>query len=111
VGLLLRGASPQEYLIWGILFIGWPCILWRGHAMARAIRGPFRDPFLDTVEARARKRLCPGCGYDLRGSPPGLPLDRLGGVDVGPRACPECGSVWPLVPPPADVPAVISGPP
>lgn len=40
---------------------------------------------------------CCDCGYPLADVPPGLPVD-LAGVNVGPRACPECGAAWPLVP-------------
>jgi hypothetical protein len=56
--------------------------------------------------ARGRLRLalsgrrCADCGYDLRGLDPALPAKLLDGTDVGPVACPECGSPWPLVPPP-----------
>ncbi len=32
----------------------------------------------------------------------GLLPEHTGGVDVGPRACPECGVPWPLVPPPCE---------
>lgn len=46
-------------------------------------------------------RRCPDCGYDLTGAPPAIDPTRLAGADVGPRLCPECGSPWPLLPPPA----------
>jgi hypothetical protein len=46
------------------------------------------------------RRCCPDCGYDLRGLDAALPPSMLGGTDVGPDLCPECGSPWPLVPPP-----------
>jgi len=45
-------------------------------------------------------RRCPGCRYDLSDSPPGLPPQSLNGQWPGPRRCPECGSAWPLIPPP-----------
>lgn len=44
-------------------------------------------------------RQCPGCGYYLRKLneiEPGLTRH----VEVGPRYCPECGMMWPLIPPP-----------
>lgn len=43
---------------------------------------------------------CPDCGYGLRGTPPGVAPERLKGLPTGPAACPECGSPWPLIPPP-----------
>jgi hypothetical protein len=42
---------------------------------------------------------CPDCAYDLTGVPSAIPESRLG-LSTGPRACPECGASWPLVPPP-----------
>lgn len=63
-------------------------------------------PFVmtDDVPRQARDRLnigsCPDCGYSLVGVRPGIPIERAG-LDAGPRACPECGCAWPLVPPPA----------
>ncbi len=45
-----------------------------------------------------KRRLCPDCGYNLRGCPSGLDPGLLG-LDPGPRRCPECGSAWPLLPP------------
>jgi hypothetical protein len=52
-------------------------------------------PVKDAVDARK----CPDCHYDLRGALPGVAEACVGGIDVGPRHCPECGSVWPLLPP------------
>lgn len=54
----------------------------------------------DVTLDRAALRHCPDCDYDLDGLPPALPPDKMFGVDVGPRHCPECGGLWPLVPPP-----------
>jgi hypothetical protein len=58
--------------------------------------------------ARRRKRLrgalaqvnCPDCGYDLRDCAPAIAREGLGGFFIGPERCPECGSLWPLLPPP-----------
>lgn len=45
-----------------------------------------------------RDRCCPDCGYDLVTVKPAFEPSML--HVIGPRACPECGSPWPLVPPP-----------
>jgi hypothetical protein len=58
----------------------------------RRVRGRLRDAL--------SLRSCPDCGYDLKGHDPALPPGMLGSTDVGPALCPECGSPWPLVPPP-----------
>ena len=50
------------------------------------------------------QRACPTCGYDLKGLPPAIETGMLKGLDAGPRVCPECGTLWPLVPP-GDVPS------
>ena len=49
---------------------------------------------------RARGGRCPDCDYDLRGTPSVIDPSELGGVNVGPRTCQECGCAWPLLFPP-----------
>jgi len=45
---------------------------------------------------------CPDCSYPLLGLPDGEP--RTGAVPgIGPRRCCECGTPWPLLPPPIPV--------
>lgn len=42
-------------------------------------------------------RRCPACKYDFLGIPDAVPAAALGGVEIGPRACPGCGRRWPLL--------------
>jgi hypothetical protein len=50
-------------------------------------------------------RHCPDCNYDLSASHADPPLDPESlGINLGPRHCPECGALWPLVPPPIPTP-------
>lgn len=49
---------------------------------------------------RLESRSCPDCGYRLQGAPAAVAPKLLKGVPSGPVACPECGSPWPLIPPP-----------
>lgn len=56
-----------------------------------------RLPYVSVQLRRAlREGRCPDCGYDLKGIPSAVPV--VGGVNVGPAVCPECGTRWPLVP-------------
>jgi hypothetical protein len=50
------------------------------------------------LQRTLRNRCCPDCGYDLVTVKPAFEPSML--HVIGPRACPECGSPWPLVPPP-----------
>jgi hypothetical protein len=52
------------------------------------------------LRARILHRCCPDCGYSLEGLPETIDLGVVG-IRVGPAHCPECGSLWPLLPPPA----------
>lgn len=45
------------------------------------------------------QRACPTCAYALDGLPSAIEPRLLKGLDPGPRVCPECGTLWPLVPP------------
>lgn len=47
-------------------------------------------------------RQCPNCGYDLASNPPAIAPELTGGYSAGPARCPECGSPWPLLPPPVE---------
>jgi hypothetical protein len=42
---------------------------------------------------------CPDCDYELGAIPAAIPPSLVGGVNIGPAVCPECGSPWPLLPP------------
>lgn len=50
-------------------------------------------------KAKLFVRRCPNCEYDLSSLPPELHPEKLDGLFIGPRVCPECGDWWPLVPP------------
>lgn len=42
---------------------------------------------------------CPACSYDVSALS-AIPHAQLDGQIIGPDRCPECGTPWPLVPPP-----------
>jgi hypothetical protein len=44
------------------------------------------------------RRICPDCAYPLNSLPPAIDAIPERGLELGPRACPECGVKWPLVP-------------
>lgn len=46
----------------------------------------------------SRAVICPECGYSLRAHV--KQVEQTTGRTVGPARCPECGTHWPLVPPP-----------
>lgn len=46
----------------------------------------------------SRAVICPECGYSLRAH--ANQVEQTTGKTVGPPRCPECGTHWPLVPPP-----------
>src|SRR5690606_39549887 len=70
---------------------------WLGLISLALARGEF-------IRRRTLRRLdslsCPDCGYSLHSAPNAIDPARLGGLPSGPVACPECGSPWPLIPPP-----------
>lgn len=68
--------------------------------------GSFRyfPMLLRRAQRRYNERQCPDCTYDLSKSTPAIAPELLDGQFIGPRRCPECGTHWPLVPPP--VPSV-----
>ena len=59
--------------------------------------------FLRVGNRRVHQRMlagqCPDCGYDATAVPPAFDEPSL--ATLGPARCTECGSPWPLVPPPA----------
>lgn len=56
-----------------------------------------RDFYRFRVDALVYRR-CASCRYDLSACPPAIDPQRFGHWNVGPRLCPECGALWPLVP-------------
>jgi hypothetical protein len=78
----------------------WMWIFWTLMILA-ALLGPFRLRRLRRRLLRAlNERVCPNCWYDLVSLPPALEPKLTGGYSTGPSRCPECGSPWPLLPPP-----------
>jgi hypothetical protein len=98
IGLLLSivrsSATPRIRFDWS------PCLLQIG------VWVPVLTHFYFGLRIRRRLRgalarvSCPDCGYDLRGLAPAVSRAQLDGVSTGPERCPECGSLWPLIPPP-----------
>lgn len=56
-------------------------------------------PAMDQAIDRFSNRRCVDCNHDLRGVASAFPADQMEGTNIGPRACPKCGTPWPLVPP------------
>lgn len=54
---------------------------------------------VERMAERAWDQRCVDCGYSLKELAPALPGAVEGVRTVGPECCPECGTVWPLVPP------------
>ncbi|HVZ94692.1 MAG TPA: hypothetical protein VG797_09300 [Phycisphaerales bacterium] len=65
-----------------------------------AIGGSFGHRRIVTIDRDCADRACPDCGYDLSGTPEGLPGVAAAGRRAGPARCPECGIPWPFIPPP-----------
>ena len=57
------------------------------------------DEAVDRAMERFARRHCVDCNHDLSKAPSALPTEPMDGTNVGPRACPKCGTPWPLVPP------------
>lgn len=71
-------SSPSVFLIVG----GSLGFSWSGSAIRKHLKG--------RLVASAAQKACGDCGYLLE----------AGGEGIGPARCSECGSPWPLVPPP-----------
>lgn len=53
----------------------------------------------ETTESLSQAQ-CPDCSYTLAAIPNAIDPALLNGISTGPARCPECGTHWPLVPPP-----------
>lgn len=53
-----------------------------------------------TPAEKLKESICMDCGYSLAETKPAIAAKDLDGLWVGPRACPECGAPWPMLPPP-----------
>lgn len=47
-----------------------------------------------------QNKVCPDCSYLLGNLPSAIPQEYGSDFWLGPQHCPECGSWWPMVPPP-----------
>jgi hypothetical protein len=83
--------APASQFAFGAMLAG------LGLMIAAAVRSTF---VRHGIRRRFESLCCPDCGYGLRDAEPAIPPERLGGILSGPAACPECGSPWPLIPPP-----------
>lgn len=95
---VISGASFGLGLGAGLVTLGGSAIV--SMALVIAWLTGWMSPIDDSLWARFESGRCPSCGYDLRALACPIPLTLTGGVDLGPARCPECGSAWPLVPPP-----------
>jgi hypothetical protein len=101
-----------DIVFWALLIPAWVVVLWLDNqswllwlifaaiialVFIRGRRQNLAASLMDAIEHRA----CPACGYDLNGSPDGIEPDLVLDTRTGPRVCPECGTPWPLLPPPA----------
>jgi hypothetical protein len=57
------------------------------------------DNAVDQAMERFANRCCVDCNHDLSKAASALPVEPMEGTNIGPRACPNCGTPWPLVPP------------
>jgi len=63
------------------------------------IRRLFRMTKIVRLRSAVMRERCPECGYDLSHGAD-IVMERTRGiVRIGPRLCPECGLLWPLLPP------------
>ena len=87
--LTITDASDSAFSLFPLaVVISWPFVLLA---------------FLRIGNRRVHHRMlagqCPDCGYDATALPPAFDEPLL--ATLGPARCTECGSPWPLVPPPA----------
>jgi hypothetical protein len=105
IGIALLGVSFLALGIW--LYLGGKPFqtptLWVGCLFAVGMYTSGRPlRFMRRTTNRFLNRHCPDCSYDLSASHADPPLNPESlGINLGPRHCPECGALWPLVPPEA----------
>jgi len=89
IALLSRGggAFARTYFLWIFVVLVWVALFGVQWPVRRVRR---------MVRATLERRQCPDCGYDLQAL---TELPDPVSQALGPRACPECGVRWPLVPP------------
>lgn len=98
---LFQAAFFCTALFYGVNPFTNPVFLVVGLTALAAFIGHANQRFIRRTVSRFLHRHCPDCGYDLAGIHADPPLDpETLGISIGPRNCPECGALWPLVPPP-----------
>jgi hypothetical protein len=85
------GAFAGLVVIWRFFVMRRYRVRWKG---AHVEISSELDDAIESIELRR----CPDCHYSLVDLHPRLAKLPYKGEELGPRACPECGVKWPLVP-------------
>lgn len=80
---------------WGLVAMAAAYGAWFAGRRARGFQKPEKAGWRTRT---LRDRTCASCDYELSGHDDAIPPTALGGWKIGPRRCPECGALWPLVP-------------
>lgn len=68
-------------------------------AVATLMMTAYRCRLAGRLVRAIRMPQCPACAYDVSALS-AIPPERIDGQISGPDRCPECGTPWPLIPPP-----------
>lgn len=98
--LLSRKCHSEHIAMPGLFLLALACYLWSAWNALSLLR----------LKRAIEWSRCPRCGGDLSGHNAIDPAF-LDGQLVGPSTCPECGTLWPLIPPPVPTPRQSPHPP